>query len=270
MQVSVSNIIIIITVLTVISLIMVSALLAFVVVYNKKKRNHFAEKATLQRSFNEQMLQSQLEIQEITFRNLSSEIHDNVGQLLSLAAVQLSIWENDPEKVQTADIKENVSIAMNELRYLARNINGEHLKKISLKAFLDSQCEKINKSGIVRCRVDAAAGILLPEEQKIILFRMIQECIQNSLRHAAASLLRLSARITAEQALSITIRDDGKGFDREAPTIKTQNGLGLKTMEHRIALLKGVFDLKSEPGRGTLITLTIPYERSIHQNCDSG
>jgi len=270
MQVSVSNIIIIITVLTVISLVMVSALLAFVVVYNKKKRKHFVEKAMLQRSFNEQMLQSQLEIQEITFRSLSSEIHDNVGQLLSLAAVQLNIWENDPQKVQAADIKENVSVAMNELRYLARNINGEHLKKISLKAFLDSQCEKVNKSGIVLCRVDAEEGISLPEEQKIILFRMIQECVQNSLRHAEATFLRLSAHVTGVPEVCIAIGDDGKGFDREALPVNTRHGLGLKTMEHRMALLKGVFELKSEPGRGTLITLTIPYERDICQNRDSG
>ena len=270
MQVSVSNIIIIITVLTVISLIMVSALLAFVVVYNKKKRTHFVEKAMLQRSFKEQMLQSQIEIQEITFSNLSSEIHDHVGQLLSLASVQLNIWENDPKKVSTTDIKENVGIALNELRYLARNINGEHLKKVSLKAFLESQCEKVNKSGILRCAVQVAQGIVLPQEQKIILFRMVQESIQNSLKHAGATSLYLSAYITVAQNVSIEVRDDGKGFEAETFNTTAQNGLGLKTMEHRMALLKGVFDLRSAPGDGTTITLTIPYERNIHQNSDSG
>jgi len=70
--------------------------------------------------------------------------------------------------------------------------------------------------------------------------------------------------------VSIEVRDDGKGFEAETFNTTAQNGLGLKTMEHRMALLKGVFDLRSAPGDGTTITLTIPYERNIHQNSDSG
>ena len=214
----------------------------------------------LERNFSEQLLQSRLEIQETIFRSISEEIHDNVGQLLSLASLQLNLIRSDERKVALSDIKENVHCALNELRYLARNINGTHLQQLSLYQFMNNQQEKLNRTTSLRCELYCKGQeVLLASDYKVMIFRLVQECIQNSLKHAQASLLKLTLDFEHADGFVIIIADNGKGFNPDMLVGNFLPGLGLKNIQHRIALLKGTHHIESSAENGTIINLTIPY-----------
>ena len=140
--------------------------------------------------YEKQLLKSQLiEIQELTFNQISQEIHDNVGQLLSLARIQINIM-NESENFNRNmlnEVKENIGNAMTDLRDIARSLNSERIRNASIIEAVVIEMERISKSGVIRARV-LAEGVEcgMNEQKKFILFRVIQECVQNILKHAGS------------------------------------------------------------------------------------
>ncbi|RQO29963.1 hypothetical protein DBR32_13695 [Taibaiella sp. KBW10] len=259
MQVSATNIILIVSLITTMTLIVVGFLLAYVAIYNKRKKKHIEEKDKMQLAFSAQLLQSQLEIQEQTFQNISEEIHDHVGQLLSLASIQLQMVLHNQEQSEVTlnEIKENVDTSLADLRSLAKNLNGGYLQQLSLTAFLQHMQKQLGRNNYMQCQVEIQAEEqALPVQHKIILFRILQECFQNVMKHAQATLIEIRVTYDEVKALTINFKDNGKGFITAPDTIK---GLGLQNMQHRIALLQGTLHIESEPSKGTLIHLNIPH-----------
>ncbi|MBS1738566.1 MAG: hypothetical protein JSS98_18440, partial [Bacteroidetes bacterium] len=162
-------------------------LIAFI---NQRKKKHIEEKATLQLKFQQELLHSQLEIQEQTFNNISQEIHDNVGQILSLAKVQINIM-NESEtmsKEMLNEVKENVGKAMSDLRDIAKSLSSERIRSLSMHSAISNEAERINKSGVSQISVSVEGEEKkMNEQKKLILFRIIQESLQNSIKHANAS-----------------------------------------------------------------------------------
>src|SRR5450755_4529216 len=124
--------------------------------YNSKKGQMSKEKQLMRATFDKQLLQSKLEIQEQTFDMISQEIHDNVGQILSLAKVQLGIMEQkqsvDGELL--SNVKESISLAMTELRDIAKSLSSERLQKLSLQDSIAQEIRRINRSGFIKVSSD--------------------------------------------------------------------------------------------------------------------
>lgn len=256
MQVSATNIILIVSLITAMTLIVVGFLLAYVAIYNKRKKKHIEEKAFMEQAFSEQLLQSQLEIQEQTFRNISEEIHDHVGQLLSLASIQLQLvlQHKDHSEVSLKEIKENIDISLADLRSLSKSLNGGYLQQLSLADFLGHMQKQLNRNNYINCQVQIEGKEqALPVQHKIILFRILQECFQNVMKHAQASRIDIDIHYQESPALDISFRDNGIGFMPEAG-----KGLGLHNIHHRAALLQGSSSINSTPQQGTIIHLNIP------------
>lgn len=258
MQVSATDIILIVGLITTMTLIVVIFLLAYVAVYNKRKKKHVEEKDNMKQAFSEQLLQAQLEIQEQTSRNISEEIHDNVGQVLSLSSIQLNMLIQHPEKakIELAEIKENIDLALEDLRGIARNLNGSYLQQISINEFLQKQQRQLNRSGQHLCEMyTSGTEKNIPVQHKIILFRILQECLQNIIKHAQATEIILRTAYTEDQGLKVTVQDNGVGFN---VSDQQNRGLGIGNMERRMHLLQGEFAIESNAGQGTTIHLNIP------------
>lgn len=245
-------------------LIAAGFLFAYVAVYNKRKRRHSEEKQNMQQHFTQQLLQSRLEMQEHTFNTVSEEIHDNVGQILSLASIQLSmaIGKADTSEITLKDIKENVDNALHDLRNIAKNLNGNHLQQLSLLQFLNRTEDQITRNGFICCdKIITGEEKEISLQKKFILFRILQECFQNVIKHAEASSIKIEIRYEPEE-LKLTFSDNGKGFPTDKqPGIPQTKGLGLANMQNRIALINGVITINSLPNRGTTILISIPYEQ---------
>lgn len=233
----------------------------FVLLYQRRRKLQQEHVKDLQRQFLEQSLKAQIEIQEQTFRAISQEIHDNVGQILSLAKVQINIMnqQDTMDKGLLLDVKENIGKAMSDLRDLAKGLDSEWIGRFSITELLELETERINKLGIIRAELFIEGQQReLVSQKKLILFRIIQEGIQNCIKHAEAANISISFHYTAD-CIRIAIKDDGKGFD-PAAALDKGFGSGLANIRSRADLTGGTSLIESILNKGSCIHLTIPYE----------
>jgi two-component system NarL family sensor kinase len=228
--------------------------------YRKRQRKNFLEQQELKSAFQQTLLQAQLEIQEQTFSNISQEIHDNVGQVLSLVKVQVNILnERDAiDKNMLNEIKENISRVMTDLRSMAKGLNSDRLKSLSIQQSVKEETERIGRHGFVNAIVTSTGEEYeLPEQKKLILFRIIQEGLQNIIKHADATDVQI-VFLWLATALEVTITDNGKGFE-SGSTPQSHSGMGLNNMQTRATLTGGSCIIQSLPNAGTTIKISIPY-----------
>lgn len=229
--------------------------------YQNKKKKFLQEKQLLQANFNQQLLQSQLEIQEQTFNDISQEIHDNVGQVLSLAKVQVNIItesnEMNPEMLN--DVKNNIGKAMSDLRDIAKSLSNERIKNISIHAAVINEAERITKSGVMGVKVNVDGSQKeMNQQKKLVLFRIVQESIQNIIKHAHATEIIISFNYGPDMLCTV-IKDNGRGFEVQE-ALKNSNGLGLANIKSRALIAHGNSMIESSPNTGTKITINMPYE----------
>ena len=133
-----------------------SAIVFFMLYFQKKKFQYAKEKNELEKQFAEQLLQSRLEMQEQTFDIISQEIHDNVGQLLSLAKLQLSIVEQKEtnDKLLIADIKGNIGNALTDLRDIAKSLSTSRIQQLTLLQAVEQELQHVLAgTGGITCNV---------------------------------------------------------------------------------------------------------------------
>jgi signal transduction histidine kinase len=223
----------------------------------KKKQNAHQQKIT---ALHAELLQSQLEIQEQTLHMISQEIHDNIGQVLSLAKLNLGTIDlHNTETLQQKinDSKELVGKAIQDLRSLAKGLNTAFISEMGLLRSIEYQLDMVRKSGEFTVRLEThGTPVKLDDQKELILFRIIQEVFNNIIKHAAASELLTLINFLPD-SLTITITDNGKGFDltNENPNF----GLGLRNMHNRAQLVGAIFTLTSIPQKGTTVTLSLPF-----------
>jgi len=200
------------------------------------------------------------EIQQATLNTISQEIHDNVGQLLSLTKMQLNLLEQSPEKDDNLvrEAKDNISKAMTDLRDLAKGMSSDRIKLLGLYDSVVQEAQRINKVGRLEVIVQNSGVKQEPEHQKqLVLFRVIQECFQNIIKHANATRVEVNFAYHPHH-FEITITDNGVGFDYH-PGSSAAEGLGLMNIFNRVQLVGGEVNLKSAIGEGTTVSISVPY-----------
>ncbi|MCB4797304.1 sensor histidine kinase [Neotamlana laminarinivorans] len=237
-------------VVLVISFTMISLFLLF----RKKKNDLILEKRLAEQKFEQEIAKAQIEIREETFRNISWELHDNIGQLLTLAKIQLA--NNLPKD----EVKETISKSISELRTLSKLINPETLKNIDLKQALQDETNRFNRLNFINANLEIKGNIIsLDHKTEIVFFRILQEFFSNTIKHAKASHLCVTLNYLSSE-LIITAKDNGLGFN----TYKTNNsGIGLSNIKSRANLVKATAKIESEINKGTKLTIIYPYVNGI-------
>lgn len=246
---------------SVIFLIAPVSLIAFVMLYNNRKKRHEQEKEWLKTNFENELLKSQMEVQEQTMQNVASNLHDNIGQLLSLLVVTLSTIKPEqplriPEKIDSASQLAKRSIK--ELRQLSRLMYGQELIRMGLAEAIAFELDYLKTAGLHTIAFNnnykSKAG---QTDRDIILFRIFQELLNNTVRHAEATAIDVSIDHT-DQYLKLTIKDNGRGFnENDQPNEK--KGMGLFNIKKRVALIAGNIDIITSPANGTEIKIATPY-----------
>jgi len=194
--------------------------------------------------------------QEDERRALSRELHDEVAQAFSAVLMEAeNLLDLDPTPKVRAHLDSIRGVAengMNEIRNMALLLRPSMLDDFGLVPALEWQVREIGKRTGLRIQVASELSGELPEEHKTCVYRVVQEALNNCARHAQASAVEVSVRNEAGQII-VTVQDDGSGFD---PT--RVRGLGLLGMEERARHLGGTFHIDSKPGRGTLLSVTLP------------
>ncbi len=256
----------IIAIFSVSLVIVILALFAtlFFLIHKRKIKQNKKEKNELQTQFQQTLLQTQLEIQEQTLKNISQEIHDNVGQVLSLAKLNLNTM--DVTKTEQLQGKINntltqVSKAINDLRDLSKSFNTDNITAIGLIKAIATELDVISKTDSHKTtfRITGNSRQLEPQKE-LILFRIVQEALHNIIKHADAQTVKVSANYSDEQ-LELEITDNGKGFDLTALNNEMKNdfGLGIRNMNNRAKLIGAEFNMSSSTGQGTIVKITLPF-----------
>lgn len=254
---------------TMLLIILILIITVSVILFRFRQEKHAKEKNKMQEEFSLNLLQSQLEIQEQTFKNISQEIHDNVGQVLSLAKLNLNTMDlskTEQLKTKIDNTLVQVSKAINDLRDLSKSFNTDTIASIGLLRAVEYELEMIRRAGSQQPNLEITGSVRKIEPQReLILFRIVQEVLNNIIKHAAATQINVTAAY-AEKQLELTIADNGKGFEFSAADKKegTATGLGIGNMNNRARLIGAGFSINSAPGKGTSIKIIVPFENTIN------
>lgn len=247
---------------TVILLILGIFIISFLFFYQRKHNTHVNEKEVLQTKFRQELIQSQLEVQEQTMQTIGADLHDNIGQLLSLTSLTLNSIELDNEVKARQKLETAIDLtvrSIKEMRQLGKLLQGDQLIVLGLSEAIKHQVIWMEKSG--KYEISFLQDAELPAENNpdkdLILFRILQEILNNIIKHANATAINIKLTFNSEQIM-LEIVDNGVGFNTvDMPA--AQRGMGLQNIQKRAAIVGGKANIKSVSGEGTAITIFIPY-----------
>lgn len=203
--------------------------------------------------FEQTLLTSKLEIQEQTFTHIAQEIHDNIGQVLSLVRLNLNTLgpTMDEQKIEGMDHLMEKAIA--DLRHLSHSLDTNVILQNGwLKAVenLLAELQRTSKYNVLFTTDEDLPS--LGNEKSIILYRMIQEIINNILKHSDATEIVFNTTGKNDSIL-VDISDNGKGFD----IYTVSKGAGLQNLETRSRMINASLSITSETGKGTNLSIAI-------------
>lgn len=230
----------------IITLVIVVLIILFIVFQNKKKIL-LIDKAETKKRFEREIAETQIEIREETLRNISWELHDNIGQLLTLAKIQLQ--NTSPENIN--EVSETITKGLTEVRALSKLINPEAIKNIRLIEAIQLEIDRFNRLNFIKS-VLIIKGKEFPIDKKanIIIFRILQEFFSNTIKHSKGKNLNVDLDFRQNE-LVIIAKDDGIGFSSE--TIAT--GIGLENIRNRAKLIGATAVFTSEENKGTTLKM---------------
>lgn len=234
-------------------------LLLYIRSYNRRKKDHLTEKQTLQQEYEADLLRTQLEVQEQTMRTIAADLHDNIGQLLSLTSLTLGsiVVADDKAAKKLDDSQQLVRRSIKELRQLANLLHGEKIIENGLVDAIKYEVEWLKKPGTYEVSFDNSIEEKheITAEKSLILFRLLQEIINNIIKHAGATRINISLNQIQHHIL-LSITDNGIGFN---PEKASKAGMGLSNLLRRTKSIQGELDIISAPDEGTTIAVKVPY-----------
>ncbi|MFC4870425.1 sensor histidine kinase [Negadavirga shengliensis] len=230
--------------------IMSGFIVSIVIIHRQRQIKNRHKVQMLKTDYENIILNTEKEIREETLKYVSQELHDNIGQMLSLAKLVL----NSPEPTAAAEGKRLINQIIKEVRILSKSINKDYLKDVRFQEFLEEELHKIEKSGFCKTSLTIQNGLEDPQDsnKKLVLIRVVQECLNNAIKHASPNIIAISLE-QDESYMILTIKDDGIGFDTSVKT----TGLGLRNLESRLQAIEGGLEMSSELQKGTEIKIKV-------------
>lgn len=249
---------------TIIVLLLAITLIFLFLFIQKKKQKHLLDKKESKARYAKELALSQNEIREKALENISWEIHDNVGQLLSVAKLQLNRLETKVVKKNKDDLQEVtglVSKSLKDLRALSKSLNPVSIKKIGFLNALQLELDRYNRLNFIDAELKTInKPFRIHKEKETILFRIVQEFIHNSIKHSKGSKLSVTV-LYNNNDIEITVKDNGVGFEINKES--ADRGIGLLNMKGRAELINAEFNLTSTPNKGTTGFIKCNKEQSI-------
>jgi PAS domain S-box-containing protein len=197
---------------------------------------------------------------------IARELHDDVNQRMALVSIELEqLLQGLPGgesklKSQLGDVMKQIREISREIHRMSYDLHPSKLVHLGLVPSLGSLCEELHQRHglIIRFSHDETPAVL-PRDVSLCLYRIVQECLHNVIRHSGAKEASLELRVTGP-SIRVEVSDTGVGFDTESP--RSKQGLGLVSMRERLRLVGGTISIESRPSKGTRIVARIPLERS--------
>ena len=238
--------------------IVTTLVILFFVVFLKRKNKMLLDRVKRQQAFETEIIQAQTEAQEQTLKNIGWELHDNVGQLLSFASMQLSILKmevSEDVRDKFKDTTEALSNGLKEVRSLSKTLNNDVILNIGFEKSITNELDRLKKMKFTSAELKIIGKKVdfTDRKHEIIIFRILQEFLSNTVKYSEAKNISITLDYKPDK-LTITAKDDGKGFDIN----DIEQGSGLINMKSRAALIHAKFELISMPKDGVELVLHYP------------
>ncbi len=237
----------------------IGGIIVFIREYRMRKKSHEKQLSTIDLQHKKELLKTQLEIQNQTMVHIGREIHDNVGQKLTLSSMYLQqlVFENKPSKLMDSlnEINDIINASLTELRQLSKSLTDDNIAINSVYDLIEMECAKLRE--LKKYKITFKRTSELPAinyQKKSVLLRIVQEFFQNSIKHSQCKALAVLLG-KDKNKLHLTLKDDGIGFDVE--NLNT-SGIGLKNIQKRVEMIQGISTLESSKESGTRLSIKIP------------
>lgn len=242
-------------------LLLAVALVIFFVVYQKRLFQQQLLRREEEQQHQRKLLAAAVEIQENERRRIASDLHDDIGSLLSAARLYLRQFEAGPDHPENETIKTEslgiVSKMIQNTRRITHDLLPAELEKFGLFAAAEDLCDRLQKTGELCVHFVSGKSERFAPKKEVALFRVLQELTSNTLKHAQAQ--NIEVEFTWRQStLHFRYLDDGKGFDTKITKERQKSGLGLRNIESRISLIGGELDYQTAPGEGLQVYISVP------------
>ncbi|GGI27699.1 sensor histidine kinase [Pedobacter mendelii] len=216
----------------------------------------------MRQKFEAEILKTHIEVQEQTMQTIATELHDNIGQILSLTTLTLNsihIPENEKVSEKIGNSLSLLNKSIKEIRGLAKILHGEQIVESGIGNAIDQEINWLKRVGGYELQInnDLLDLKVSSPDKDLIILRLLQEIINNIIKHAQATSIQIDAFIKNE-ILLLTVKENGIGFNYEEAKIK-KVGIGLASIHKRIEMIKGKIDVNSTLEKGTSIFIEIPY-----------
>lgn len=235
--------------------------------HSKFQTYHEQEIINLKTEYEKFILAAQLETQEETLIQISNEIHDNINLSLTLAKLHLVTLTETKAQARSQKIQETTELlgkAIADLNHLSRGLDANVLLYQGLHRAVEEETERIRKTGVLELKLKVSGSpVYMDNQRELLVYRTIQEALNNVIKHAKARHCTLQLNYGNEQ-LEVIITDDGCGFETEAA--ENSGRAGLKNMRNRIKMLEGQLDIQAANGYGTQLHFAAPYKPLSHES----
>jgi two-component system NarL family sensor kinase len=270
MQTYTDNIIIFLVVTTITILVLISFIITIIFLYRRMQLSHIKNLEKLKSDYEKTLLKAQLEIQELTFQSISRNIHDNINLSLTLAKLHLVTIDRKNVGSHNENIAASIELvgrAIMDLSDISQSMNSDIIADQGLISALEREVEKIRALKLFPINVEiAGSAVFMDGQRELFVFRIVQEAFNNILKHSRAENVKLRMYYSDDR-ISITIADDGVGFDpNEVSKNRKNSKAGVRNMKKRAAVLGGNCSVTSATGKGTIVKLSIPFKSNEQQN----
>ncbi|MDR2237233.1 MAG: histidine kinase [Chryseobacterium sp.] len=254
-----TELIITIIIFNIFFVLFVAAVMVYIRKYKQRKREYMNEIEVKNEIHKRELLATQLEIQQATMQQIGRELHDNIGQKLTLVSLytQQLLYENKvPEVSERIDqVSQIINQSLQDLRSLSKTLTDDNINQKEIVTLIQEEVD--NTNAFKRCHITFEHNfnqLDLGFVHKNVLLRITQEFIQNSIKHANCQNIFIRLNTSEDNLWELSLKDDGIGFDS---TRTSSNGIGLTNMKNRAAIIGADFRFESKENSGTSLNLIL-------------
>jgi two-component system, NarL family, sensor kinase len=247
----------------ILGLLLVGFIVTILFLYQRRQHRQEQEMLTIKDKYEREALRSQLEIQENTLKAIAQELHDNIGQMLSVVKLSLSALPLDKEHPAydlTKHSRDVLNKAIFDLSDLTKSLHSDRIKDVGLVESMRYELASIKKAGLIDIQFSVNGEEFQMAEQKaIFLFRMFQEMLNNILKHSRAKQVTVRVSYETDDTFALEVEDNGIGFNvtEKQQSVSASRGVGLKSMFNRAQLMGATININSEEGKGTKVLVKL-------------
>ena len=249
---------------SILALLLIGFIITVLFLYQQRQHRQEQELLKIKDLYEQELLRSQLEIQEGTFKTIAQELHDNIGQMLSVVKLSLAVLPVDkhhPAYEGILNARQLLNGAIYDLADLTKSLHTDRIAQIGLVESIRFELESLRKSGLLQVESSVSGHEYhFDKEKEVFLFRIFQEALNNILKHSKATHVKVFISYSPESIFSMEIKDNGVGFsvNEKQNVSDSSSGVGLKSLYNRAKLIGAKISIDSKSDHGTTVTVTLP------------